>query len=111
MVFHVSGAPMPGFSSLDAAGRTLLRVSESMGLASPPIVPNSNRDTDRAQRRAQDIRFQLGGEDFISIDGLQPPRPKGMHQRTYGAQIEQMEAYEMRTNSHVLALIERLKRR
>jgi hypothetical protein len=66
---------------------------------------------DRAQRRAQDIRFQLGGEDFISIDGLQPPRPKGMHQRTYGAQIEQMEAYEMRTNSHVLALIERLKRR
>ena len=48
----------------------------------------------RALPRAQDIRYRLGGEDFMALDGFPPPKPKGMHLRTYEAQLERLEAYE-----------------
>jgi hypothetical protein len=36
---------------------------------------------DRALSRLQDLNIKLGGEG-CTLDGM-PPKPKGMHQRTY----------------------------
>jgi hypothetical protein len=50
---------------------------------------------DRALSAAQDIRYRLGGKDYISLlHGLDPPKPKGMHWRTYEAKIKRCQAYE-----------------
>jgi len=46
---------------------------------------------DRALSRAQDIRYRLGGSDYIALDGSVPPKPKGMHWRTYERRLERCE--------------------
>jgi hypothetical protein len=66
---------------------------------------------DRALKRAREIRYRLGGENFVALDGLQPPRPKGMHWRTYEAQLERAEAYEMKCELYLAGLIARLNGR
>ena len=67
---------------------------------------------DRALTRAQDIRVRLGGRAYASlIDGLTPPKPKGMRWRTYDKLIAKSEAYEMTYNIHLVGFVERLKRR
>ena len=67
---------------------------------------------DRALTRAQDIRMRLGGRAYASlIDGLTPPKPKGMRWRTYDRHIAKSEAYEMTYNIHLVGFVERLKRR
>jgi hypothetical protein len=43
---------------------------------------------DRALSAAQNIRYRLGGKDYVSVDGLLPPKPKGMHWRTYEVKIK-----------------------
>lgn len=66
---------------------------------------------DRAVSRAQDIRMRLGGRKYISLmDGLTPPKPKGMHWRTYDRLIAKSEAYEMVTTFHLMRAVARLKR-
>jgi hypothetical protein len=66
---------------------------------------------DRALSMAQDIRYDLGGKDHVSIiDGFLPPKPKGMHWRTYEAKIKQCETYEAISFQHLEDLLERLKR-
>jgi hypothetical protein len=49
----------------------------------------------RALSRAKEIRIRLGGEDYIRVfDDETPAKPKGMHWRTYEAQLKRLEAYE-----------------
>ena len=66
---------------------------------------------DRALTRAQDIRMRLGGHIYTSLDTPSPPKPKGMHWRTYDRLIDKSEAYEMTCNLHLMGFVERLKRR
>jgi hypothetical protein len=67
---------------------------------------------DRALSLAQDIRYRLGGKDFLSvIDGSTPPKPKGMHWRTYDKLIARSEAYERQCISYHSGFIDRLQRR
>lgn len=66
---------------------------------------------DRALTRAQDIRTRLGGPEYAAlIDGLSPPKPKGMRWRTYDRLIAKSEAYERICNLHIAYFVERLKR-
>jgi hypothetical protein len=48
----------------------------------------------RALNRAQDIRVKLGGSG--SMDESYPPRPKGMHRRTYRRWVRKSESVEGR---------------
>jgi len=50
---------------------------------------------DRALSGTQEIRYRLAGKDYISVlDGMPPPKPKGMHWKTYQQKIKRCEAYE-----------------
>ncbi len=66
---------------------------------------------DRALSAAQDIRYRLGGKDYISLlDGLPPPKPKGMHWRTYETKIKRCNRYEAQVLLGMQAFLERMKR-
>jgi hypothetical protein len=66
----------------------------------------------RALSRAQDIRYRLGGRGYLSlIDGLTPPKPKGMHWRTYTKLIARAAAYEKQCIRYHSAFIGRLQMR
>ncbi len=58
----------------------------------------------------KDIICRLGGKDFLSVDDGVPPKPKGMHSRTYQIQAKRFEAYELQCNLHLLRLEERLRK-
>ena len=65
---------------------------------------------DRALSMAQDMRYQLGGKNHVAIDDFPPPKPKGMHWRTYEARLKRLEAYEFAVNQRLAFFLERLKR-
>ena len=65
---------------------------------------------DRALFRAREIRFRLGGEDFIALDEMPPPRPRGMHLRTYEMQLARLKAFEARHNLYMEKLISRFEK-
>ncbi|MDI9848975.1 hypothetical protein QM467_13005 [Rhodoblastus sp. 17X3] len=68
-------------------------------------------DYDRALSAAHDIRFALGGMDHVAIiDGFPPPKPKGMHWRTFEEKINRCEAYEAVCNQRLMQFLERLNR-
>jgi hypothetical protein len=49
---------------------------------------------DRALRTAQKIRHRLGGDDWVCLDGLDPPKPKWMRWRTYDRILARCHAME-----------------
>lgn len=52
------------------------------------------RESDRAQRKANRIRTQMGGEPgWLNV----PTRPKGMHQRTYWRLVDQIHRADLVT--------------
>jgi hypothetical protein len=63
-------------------------------------------DSDRAQRRANRIRVELGGEP-----GWQniPSRPKGMHRRTYDRLINKIIVADAVTDDGAVRLLARLQ--
>ena len=64
---------------------------------------------DRALSRAQDIRYQLAGKDYLSvIDGVPPPKPKGMHRLTYEAKIKRLRRCESVCFQYEMSLSGRL---
>jgi hypothetical protein len=66
---------------------------------------------DRALSAAQDIRYRLGGKDYISLlDGVRPPKPKGMHRQTYEQILRRCESYEAIANQHLVRFLVRLRR-
>jgi hypothetical protein len=62
---------------------------------------------DRAQSGVQRIECRLGG----TVDGPFPPKPKGMHWRTYEAWRERYEAYETMINFYLMRSLRRLENR
>jgi hypothetical protein len=66
---------------------------------------------DRAQSQAEKIRRRLGGKQYLSYAVSDPPKPKGMHWRTYEAHLERCEAYELKCNLDFVACAERLRMR
>jgi hypothetical protein len=66
---------------------------------------------DRALSRAQDIRYRLGGPDHVSvIDGITPPKPKGMHRRTYETKLKRLEIYEGQCFHYLEGFLAHLKK-
>jgi hypothetical protein len=64
------------------------------------------RDSDRAQRRANRIRVELGGEPgWHNI----PSRPKGMHRRTYDRLINKIIVADAVTDDGAIRLLARLQ--
>lgn len=63
---------------------------------------------DRACSAARAIRHRLGGHDYSESSGEFPPKPKGMHWRTYERKIERIEKYENASNFCLLRFIARL---
>ncbi len=47
----------------------------------------------RALGAAQDIRYEIGGAFLVPLDEMAPPKPKGMHWRSYDAKIERLKRY------------------
>jgi hypothetical protein len=66
---------------------------------------------DRALSAAQDIRYELGGQNFVPLDDITPPKPKGMHWRTYQARIKRLKRYETICFQHDLTFLVRLRGR
>jgi hypothetical protein len=64
----------------------------------------------RADSRFQQILHRLGGSEFLSVDGSIPPKPKGMHWRTYEAELDRCEAYRMKCNFYFAGFIMKLER-
>jgi hypothetical protein len=62
---------------------------------------------DRAQSGAQRIECRLGG----TVDGPFPPKPKGMHWRTYEERRERYEAHEMMINFYLVRSASRYENR
>jgi hypothetical protein len=63
---------------------------------------------DRALRRANDIRMQLGGEPGMASLFRQPP--KGMHRRTYERLQSKVWRAEMLAEERLNTMLERLQR-
>lgn len=64
---------------------------------------------DRALDAAQEVRYRLGGRDWVSLDAGLPPRPKGMHRRTYEMLIARCEIGETIVERHLVGIIGRLR--
>ena len=62
----------------------------------------------RACSAARAIRYRLGGPDYADSSGELPPKPKGMHWRTYEREIAQIETFENAFNFYLLQCIARL---
>jgi hypothetical protein len=62
----------------------------------------------RACSGAEAIRYRLGGRDYSEWSGELPPKPKGMHWRTYEREIARIETYENACNYYLLRCIARL---
>ncbi len=88
----------PRFASRQAWGRQVAYGSQFQ----PAYV--------RADSRFQEILHRLGGSQFRSVDGSIPPKPKGMHWRTYEAELDRCEAYRMKSNLCWAGFIMKLER-
>ena len=64
----------------------------------------------RALSAAQNLRYRLAGPVYASIDDISPPRPTGMHRRTYQRKLQRLAAYEARCDRHEAILAERLEK-
>jgi hypothetical protein len=63
---------------------------------------------DRALSAAHDIRYRLGGKDFIPICNGIPPKPKWMRWRTYERIVHRCEANEAVCHQHLSGCLARL---
>lgn len=64
----------------------------------------------RAISRAQDLRYRLGGKEYLSLLVPDPPKPKGMHWCTYDQRIENCKRYEALVIQGAGQFLARLKR-
>jgi hypothetical protein len=64
----------------------------------------------RPEARFQELVRRLGGSEFRSADGPIPPKPKGMHWRTYEADLDRCEAYRNKSNFFLAGFIAKLGR-
>jgi hypothetical protein len=62
----------------------------------------------RTDSRFQELVCRLGGSDFRSEDGSIPPKPKGMHWRTYEAELDRCEALRIKSNFYWAGFIGKL---
>ena len=109
MVFRASCAGTARECPLEAARCRLFRLSAGVG--PPSCLPVAISPwQDRALFRAREICFRLGGEDFIALDEMPPPRPRGMHLRTYEMQLARLKAFEARHNLYMEKLISRFEK-
>jgi hypothetical protein len=63
---------------------------------------------DRAITRAQQLRYQLAGPEWVALDGEDPPKPKWMRWRTYDRIIARANAYEAVADRYLWGLVARL---
>lgn len=63
---------------------------------------------DRACSRARAVRHRLGGSEYAGFGDELPPKPKGMHWRTYERKLDQIQANENACNLFLLQCIARL---
>ncbi|MBB4196681.1 hypothetical protein GGD83_000452 [Rhodoblastus sphagnicola] len=63
---------------------------------------------DRALSRAQSLRRRLGGE--VSLISEAPPRPKGMHTRTYRKKLEEIYRDELICDQYLAGALARFTR-
>lgn len=63
---------------------------------------------DRACTVARGVRYRLSGPDYAVFNDALPPKPKGMHWRTYEREIARIEALENACNLYLLPFIAKL---
>ncbi len=86
------------FASRKAWGKQVAYVSQ---FQTPPY---------RALSAAQNLRYRLAGPVYASIDDISPPRPTGMHRRTYRRKLQRLAVYEARCIRYDAILAERMEK-
>jgi hypothetical protein len=73
----------------------------------PQVAYGSQFQTwhDRACSAARAVRHRLGGSDYVDFNGEPPPKPKGMHWRTYEREIARIKALENACNLYLTEAI------
>lgn len=66
--------------------------------------------TERMHARSRHLYAKLGADYDGPCNPCWPPRPKGMHRRTYDAICDKLEMEAYRLNLDLLQVIERLER-
>lgn len=64
---------------------------------------------DRALDAAQDIRWRLGGREWVSLEEPPPPKPKWMRWSTYDALMARRERDEEIVERHFADFVQRLR--
>ena len=72
------------------------------------MAPSSKAGPVARLRRRGPSDIELGGPDYADSSGELPPKPKGMHWRTYEREIAQIETFENACNFYLLQCIARL---
>ena len=102
MVFPLSANRAARINSLETSGRTIFRQAWGRQVA---YGSQFQSWPGRASLAARGIRYRLGGPDYADSSGELPPRPKGMHWRTYEREIARIETFENACNFYLLRCI------
>jgi hypothetical protein len=103
-LFCCPGCRRPVLKLYGANSRFLCRHCYRLTYAS-----RRERESNRAQRRADKLRRQLGGEPGWQMPPA--PRPKGMHHRTYERLAREIDRLDGVTDDYAALLLGRLERR
>ena len=110
MVFSLSADRPASVGAVEAARGAIFRVSSGLGPAGwlrvSVSIPVSSRligGSGHPTSASQGAHIPLVGDEL-------PPRPKGMHRRTYEKIVRRYEAYKMVMDQDLIAALARMMR-
>jgi hypothetical protein len=92
----------------NGGGRFLSRGRDAYRLA---YASQREAKTDRMHAHSRKLYAKLGADYLENFGGYRPPKPKGMHRRTYDAICDRLNTEAEGLNMDLLRTVERLTQR